>query len=220
MPSILHVNASPRDARSRSLSLARSFVAEVAGRVADVEVTTLDLFAPGALPDFGTAAAHAKMAVFGGDDQTDEQRKAWADARAVFDQFERADGYVFNIPLWNAGVPYVLKQWIDLITQPGWTFRFDPRAGYTGLLTAKKAVAIHTSGVFEPGAPPSFGADFSVPFFADWLEFVGVTDADHVRFAATVVGNDPESARRSAERELSALAPAFIAHLTHRTAHD
>ncbi|MEY9953699.1 FMN-dependent NADH-azoreductase [Leifsonia sp. EB34] len=220
MPSILHVNASPRDALSRSLSLARSFVAEVVEHAPDVEVTTLDLFEPGALPAFGTIAAQAKMAVFAGDDQTDAQRSAWSDARAVFDQFARADGYVFNIPMWNAGVPYVLKQWIDLVTQPGWSFGFDPGAGYSGLMTGRKAVAIHTSGVFAPGLPPAFGSDFSVPFFADWLDFVGVTDADHVRFAPTVVGQDPEAGRRSAERELRALVPAFRAHLAQRAADD
>jgi FMN-dependent NADH-azoreductase len=29
-----------------------------------------------------------------------------------------ADAYLFSVPMWNAGVPYVLKQWIDIITEP------------------------------------------------------------------------------------------------------
>ncbi|MFE4469420.1 FMN-dependent NADH-azoreductase [Leifsonia sp. NPDC056824] len=213
MPSILHVNASPRDAQSRSLALAETFLRALAEHAPAVEVTTLNLFERGALPEFGTAAAHAKMATFTGSEQTEEQRAAWADARAVFEQFANADGYVFNIPMWNAGVPYVLKQWIDIVTQPGWSFGFDPEIGYSGLLAGKKAVAIHTSGVFAPGVPAAFGSDFSVPFFEDWLRFVGVTDADHVRFAPTVLNQDPEETRRAAERRLHALVPDFGAHL-------
>jgi FMN-dependent NADH-azoreductase len=62
-------------------------------------------------------------------------------------------------------------------------------SGYTGLMNGKQAVAIHTSGVYAPGIPSAFGQDFSSMCFADWLQFVGITDATHVRFAPTVVGH-------------------------------
>ena len=35
--------------------------------------------------------------------------------------------------MWNFGIPYKLKQWIDVITQPGLAFRFDPAQGYLPL---------------------------------------------------------------------------------------
>lgn len=44
-------------------------------------------------------------------------------------------------------MPYVLKQWIDLITQPGWVFSFTPTDGYTGIINGKKAAVIYTGGV-------------------------------------------------------------------------
>ena len=34
-------------------------------------------------------------------------------------------------------MPYILKQFIDVISQPGMIFRFDPETGYTGLLENK-----------------------------------------------------------------------------------
>jgi FMN-dependent NADH-azoreductase len=214
MPTILHVNASPRGSHSSSLELARTFIDSVRDfSGGGVEVETLNLFDSGALPEFGTTAAAAKMAIFTGQDQSPEQIRAWTAARAVFDQFAAADAYVFNIPMWNSGVPYVLKQWIDVVTQPGWSFGFDPEAGYTGLMTGKQAVAIHTSGVYAPGVPAAFGRDFSSTFFADWLEFVGVRDATHVRFAPTVLNSDPEQARLPAVSELDAAAPAFASTL-------
>lgn len=215
MATILHVNASPRGSRSDSLRLARHFIAAVQDSADDgFDVETLNLFDPGALPAFGLAAAAAKMTVFSGHDQTPEQIQAWEDARAVFDQFAAADAYVFSIPMWNAGVPYALKQWIDIVTQPGWSFRFDPGAGYFGLVEEKKALAIHTSGVYAPGLPPAFGSDFSSPFFTDWLNFVGITDNTHVRMAPSATNTDPDGARRAAEAELRELAGTFAVHLS------
>ncbi|MDQ4504041.1 NAD(P)H-dependent oxidoreductase [Sinomonas sp. ASV322] len=213
MPSILHVNASPREAHSQSLQLARLFLDTVREHTPGVEVETLNLFDQGVLPEFGTTAAQAKMAIFTGQDQTPAQMRAWEDARAVFDRFAAADAYVFNIPMWNAGVPYALKQWVDIVTQPGWSFGFDPETGYRGLMENKHAVAIHTSGVFTPGIDPAFGSDYSSTFFADWLEFVGIEDAAHIRFAPTVLNADPEATRLVAEAELAAHAPRFAARL-------
>ena len=213
MPSILHVNASPRSARSQSLQLAHFFLDQLRESAGpELEVETLNLFDE-VLPEFGTVAAEAKMALFSGREQTPAQMRAWEEARSVFDQFAAADGYVFNIPMWNAGVPYALKQWIDIVTQPGWSFGFDPEAGYTGLLEGRQAVAIHTSGVYRPGIDPAFGSDFSSTFFADWLEFVGIDDAAHVRFAPTVLSEDPKAARLTAESKLAALAPQVAAGL-------
>lgn len=214
MLSILHINASPRYANSDSLRLARHFIDSLRAATTETfELETLNLFDDGALPAFGHTAAAAKMAVFTGQDQTPDQIAAWESARAVFDQFAAADAYVFNIPMWNSGVPYVLKQWIDIITQPGWSFGFDPEKGYTGLMEGKPALAIHSSGVYAPGVPAAFGSDFSSTFFADWLNFVGIEDAAHIRFAPTVLNVDVEGTRRAAENELSDAALLFAGKL-------
>ncbi|TVU64138.1 flavodoxin family protein [Paenarthrobacter nitroguajacolicus] len=215
MPSILHINASPRYSNSDSLRLARHFIDSVQAAAPETfELETVNLFDDGALPAFGRIAASAKMAVFTGQDQTPEQVAAWESARAVFDQFAAADAYVFNIPMWNSGVPYVLKQWIDIITQPGWSFGFDPQQGYRGLMEGKHALAIHTSGVYAPGVPAAFGSDFSSTYFADWLNFVGIEDATHVRFAPTVLNGDVDGTRQFAETELSDVALLFTGKLS------
>jgi FMN-dependent NADH-azoreductase len=101
-------------------------------------------------------------------------------------------------------VPYVLKQWIDIITQPGMVFGFDPAAGYSGLVQGKKAMAIYTSGVYSPGAPIQFGNDFHATFISDWLRFVGVTDVTEIRFQPTILTASPDEDRataRAAARE-------------------
>ena len=210
MTHLLHINASARGDASRSLELAERFIRELSADAGELTVDRLDVF-DGSLPEFGTVAAEAKMAVFSGREQTNAEQQAWADARAVFDRFAAADLYVFNVPFWNAGVPYRLKQFVDIVTQPGWAFAFDPEAGYRGLLTGKRAFVAYTSGVYADGLPPSFGADFTTNFFRDWLEFVGVTDVHEVRYGPTVVNPDVEATRAVAIEETLAAVDRFAA---------
>jgi FMN-dependent NADH-azoreductase len=191
MPTLLHVNASPRGEASASLTLAREFLSTYLSLHAGVTVDTLNLFSE-PLPEFGTAAAGAKIAVFTGQEQTAGQAEAWAAARNVFDRFAAADAYLFNVPQWNSGVPYALKHWIDLVTQPGWSFGFDPASGYHGLVTGRKAAVVYTSGVYAPGVPMEFGVDFHSTFFDDWLRFVGITDVSRVRLDAGALSPDPQ----------------------------
>ena len=65
MPSLLHVSASPRGAESESLAIARTFLDTLQDTRPDVTVDTFDLW-DGSLPQFGPAAAAAKMSVFAG----------------------------------------------------------------------------------------------------------------------------------------------------------
>jgi FMN-dependent NADH-azoreductase len=193
MSQLLHVNASPRGAASQSLAIAGAFLSAYKDRKPETKVDVLSVFDDG-LPDFGTTAAAAKMAAFAGQEQTPEQVDVWSQARAVFDRFAAADEYVFNIPMWNAGVPYALKHWIDVVTQPGWVFGFDPATGYNGLLTGRKAFVVYSSGVYTDGVPQEFGVDFRGTFFRDWLRFVGITDVTELHFDGNGMLADPAAA--------------------------
>jgi FMN-dependent NADH-azoreductase len=208
MSQLLHVNASPRGTVSQSLTIAQAFLAAYKDIKPETKVDSLNLFED-SLPEFGTVAAAAKMAAFSGQEQTPEQADVWTQARAVFDRFAAADEYVFNIPMWNAGVPYVLKHWIDVVTQPGWVFGFDPAAGYCGLLTGKKALVVYTSGVYSQGVPMEFGVDFHSTFFSDWLRFVGVTDVREIRFDGNALLADAGGAFQAAVDGAKAFAAGF-----------
>jgi FMN-dependent NADH-azoreductase len=70
-------------------------------------------------------------------------------------------------------VPYILKQFIDVVSQPGLVFGFDGERGYLGLVDNRKAAVIYTSAVYGDGRGPAFGADFQAPYFDDWLRWGG-----------------------------------------------
>ena len=201
---VLHINASPRGKESQSLEIAEYFLGELS-KSTQIEIDRIDLFET-ALPQFGSAATGAKMALFAGRDQTEEEVAVWANVRSVFERFARADLYVLNAPIWNNGVPYILKQYIDLVTQPGWSFGFDPEAGYSGLMAGRRAVVVHASGVWHEGIRPNFGSDFSTPFLQDWLNFIGIDEVSHIRMQPTVLNADIEGTRANARREAAGLA--------------
>jgi FMN-dependent NADH-azoreductase len=200
MTKLLHISASPRGPRSESLAIAKTFLDAVRETDPHVEIEEYDLW-DGTLPAFGPDAAAAKMAVFAGETPQGEPARAWAAAIATFRRFDAADRYLFSIPMWNAGVPYILKQFIDVISQPGLVFGFDPTQGYTGLLRNKRAAVVYTSAVYGPDRGPSFGADFQAPYVEDWLRWAGITDIGTVHFRPNLATTDAEPARRTAHAQ-------------------
>jgi FMN-dependent NADH-azoreductase len=208
MTALLHISASPRDSASESLALADVFLEMYRDAHPEHSINRWDLW-DGSLPDFGPAAAHAKMAVFGGQEFDDAQADAWKKVEAAFVRFNSADRYLFSVPMWNAGVPYILKQFIDVVSQPGLVFSFDPEEGYAGLLQGKKAAVIYTSGVYGNDRPPAFGDDFQAPYFENWLSWAGVTDIESVQFRPNLATADPDAGRRAAEATAREVAKTF-----------
>jgi len=168
MTTLLHISASPRGTKSESLALAQVFLDTYAEQNPDVTIEEWDLW-DGSVPEFGTAAAEGKMNTFAGIDLEGPSVAAWRQVTATFERFAAADLYLFSVPMWNASVPYKLKQLIDVVSQPGLVFSFDPVEGYTGLLTGRKAAVLYTAAIYGPGRTPAFGADFQAPFLRDWL---------------------------------------------------
>src|SRR5260370_33037066 len=150
MAKLLYIEASPRKSRSKSIEVAQTFLSTLHSTQPSVEVDRLDLWAT-ELPRFDGDTLDAKYAILYGQSHTPEQAKAWKRVEAVIERFKSADWYLFSLPMWNFGIPYVLKHFIDVIVQPGLTFSFSPSEGYQGLVTAKKAAAIYAHrGAYGP----------------------------------------------------------------------
>jgi FMN-dependent NADH-azoreductase len=205
---LLHISASPRDDLSESLRIARVFTEAYQESHPDNVIEHWDLW-DGSLPAFGVGAK-AKMTVFGGGEPQGAEGAAWAAARQAFDRFDAADRLLFSVPMWNASVPYVLKQFIDVVSQPGWIFGVDPVTGYSHLLAGrgKKVAAIYTSAVWGPPMGAEFGTDFQSTFFRDWLRWTGLTDISEIRFHPTLTG-DWDATRLAADSQARDIAKSF-----------
>ena len=217
MPTLLHVSASPRGGKSESLAIARTFLEALGDMHPDVRVDTFDLW-DGSLPPFGPEAAAAKMAIFAGQEPAGAEAAAWQSAVTTFRRFADADCYLFSVPMWNHGIPYILKQFIDVVSQPGMVFSFDPQRGYTGLLTGRKAAVIYTSAVYGPERLAEFGTDFQATYFGDWLRWAGITDIAEVCFRPDLATTDADAGRQAAHAAARDLAKTFLPACVYLTA--
>jgi FMN-dependent NADH-azoreductase len=208
MSKLLHISASPRGERSESLGLAKTFLEVYRELHPEDEIIEWDLW-DGSLPEFGPAAAAAKMDVFAGQEPSGPGAEAWRAAGATFRRFADADRYLFSVPMWNSGVPYILKQFIDVVSQPGMVFGFDAERGYTGLVTGRKAAVIYTGAVYGDDRGPAFGADFQAPFFDGWLRWAGITDITPVQFRPNLAATDVEARRARAHADAVEAAKTF-----------
>jgi FMN-dependent NADH-azoreductase len=209
-PRVLLVGASPRGTGSYALALAETVVDAFVAEHPGAEVDRLDAFS---LAPFGAAQTEAKMAVIGGVAVPDNAIAAWDEVRAVFDRVAAADLLVFAVPLWNHGIPWALKLFIDTVTQPGLAFSFDPETGYSGLLGGRRAVVAYTSAVYSEGVPVAFGTDEAAPYLRSWLQFVGIDDVGEVRLQPTYPTPDLEERRQRAHDEAQALGAETSAHI-------
>ncbi|SCF07650.1 FMN-dependent NADH-azoreductase [Micromonospora matsumotoense] len=201
MTRLLHVSASPPGPGSRSAAVAEAFVDAFRERYPGATLDVLDLSST-TLPPAGVSAVTTEKNAAGSGGQAALRQQT----RDLERRFTDADHYLFSVPMWNFGIPYLLKHFIDVVTRPGLTFRLDPRHGYQGLLTGRRACVVYTSGVYTPGCPPEFGVDFQSSYLNYWLRVIGVDPVieialrptDFTRSLAADLDRAREDARKAA----------------------
>ena len=203
MTKLLHIIASPRGVDSMSNALASAYVEEQRRAHPKLIVDTLDLWRE-PLPEFDGDQAAAKMTFFGVGELNGNKETAWDEIVRITQRFIDADHYVFGVPMWNGGIPYRLKLYIDILTQPGLLFGFDAATGYSGLLEDKKATVFYTSGVYAQGVPAAFGLDFQSNYLDWWLKFIGVSEVETIRYQPTLLSADPAQGFEDALKEARA----------------
>jgi FMN-dependent NADH-azoreductase len=189
MSKVLHIQSSPRGDRSASITVARQFIADYQATHPGDTVETLDLWAV-SLPEFDGPTQESKYVLMSGQKFTPEQERAWGNIVRVAEHFKSFDKYVFSVPMWNFSIPYKLKHWIDVITQPGLAFSFSPETGYSGLVTGKTAVAIYArGGSYGPGTGAE-GYDSQTSYLKQVLGFIGITDLREILVESTGMAKD------------------------------
>ena len=193
MTTVLHLSASPRGDHSESLAIAETFLEHLPRRAPRPRSSTTSTSGTARCRNSGPPPRTRKWRSSPARRPRATARRRGVAARQTFERFAAADKYVFSIPMWNAGIPYILKQFIDVVSQPGWVFGFDPVEGYTGLVTGKKAAVVYTGAVYGVGRGPRFGSDFQMPYMRDWLQWAGIHDIVEVDFHPNLATEDAES---------------------------
>ncbi|MGD9361202.1 MAG: NAD(P)H-dependent oxidoreductase [Desulfobacterales bacterium] len=199
MSKLFYIEASPRKERAYSIKVAQQFLNIYKETNPNHTIEPFDLWQT-SLPEFDGATINAKYRILHGDTHTDAEATAWNSVEELFNQFNSAEKYVFSLPMWNFGVPYKLKHYIDIITQPGLSFSFSPETGYSGLVTGKPAAVIYARGGEYSSSEAAAGMDFQKRYLEMWLGFIGFTDITSILVEPTL--SDPSDAEKTLNQAL------------------
>jgi len=174
VPTLLQIIATPhRNGTSQTRHLAEAFLqgwetVNPTGVVETIDLTRIEL---PPLDDAMVAVLFDQPS--GGPPELMAQRRRALDRLVT--QFIAADAYLFVTPMWNFGLPYLLKHYFDLVIRPGWTFAIDSQ-GATGLLGGRPAYAVISRG-FDY-SPESGKAQYNhlEPHLRTLLGFMGIED--------------------------------------------
>jgi FMN-dependent NADH-azoreductase len=172
---ILHIVATPRGSESHSLRVSEAFLKGLAEQSGDVEVDVVDLYRHD-LPTVAGDNLEAKYSLMVGRPIDRGHQESWQQIESLIEHFVSADAYLVTAPMWNGGVPYALKYYIDCIVQPGYLFRYDETGQVVPMVTGKRMVCVTARGAdYSPG---SFlhPYDFQEPYLRAIFGFVGITD--------------------------------------------
>src|ERR1700761_6733803 len=208
MPKLFHLNGSPRP-DSESAAGARVFLDAFQKARPDWDIDVMDLWRDH-LPEFKGDVLEAKYARMNGRAFTDSQRDAFAIAERIAIRLALADRVLISTPMWNFSIPYKLKQWFDVIVQPGLTFRFDPTQGYQPLLKDRPTLVIVASGGDFVTGMNRGRMDMATPYLREALRFIGISNVRFVPIGPTTGPAEPiHTARESAHRRLLEIAVKF-----------
>lgn len=176
MTHVLHIDTSPRFDRSHSRSLAREFLEQWKLHHPESTITHRDL-AHHPVPYIDDTWVTAKFTST--DEYTPELTAAIALSDELIDEFLAADRYVLSTPMYNFGIPAVLKSYIDYIVRPRRTFAVVPN-GFQGLVTNRKMILVQARGSdFRPGSAYD-GVNFQEPYLKTVFGFIGITDIESI----------------------------------------
>ncbi len=192
MAKLLYLKCSPRMDRSHSVKAADAFVSEFSNRNPDWQVERVDIFKMD-LPSFDGLTVEAKYLMLHGKEHDREHGQAWHEVEKVIEQFTSADKYVLAVPMWNFGVPYRLKQYIDVVVQPGYTFEVTDEGEYRGLLEGKKYIAVYARGGEYVGDKAAF--DMQKSYVELIMGFMGIDKAEALIVEPTLM-EGPETAKQ------------------------
>lgn len=201
MSKILYIKANANQENSRTFKISDSFIEEYKQNNPNDEIITLDLYKEKI--DF-LPPDQLKQLRMPQDETTARKHPI---LKYAF-EFLEADKYVIAEPLWNLGVPAILKAYIDYITVTGITFTYTEN-GPVGLCKGKKAVNITSRGG-DYSAEPFASLEMCDNYLRTILGFLGITDFTTVAAnALDIIGNDVDAIVNDAINKAKELAKTF-----------
>lgn len=179
MSTLLQITSSIVGENSHSTSLSNDFVSQWQKKNPDGKVIHRDL-AKEPIPHLDGVRLQALFTP--AEQRTPEQQQVVATADALINELHSADVVVLGVPLYNFGMPSVLKAYFDHVARAGVTFRYTEN-GPVGLLPDVPVYVFATRGGFYGEAP----VDWQLTTF---LNFIGLKSVEYVYAEGLSKGDD------------------------------
>ena len=182
MTTLLQINTSLFSEGGQSTQLADAFVAAWRQTHADGRVVKRDLAAE--------PVPHLDATRFTGflakpEERTPAQQDAVVYSDRLIAEVRDADVIVLGLPMYNFGIPSVLKAYFDHIARAGVTFHYTAE-GPVGLLAGKKVYVFAARGGLYAGTPK----DTQSGYVRTFLGFLGMNDVEIVYAEGLAMGED------------------------------
>lgn len=174
MKKLLHIIATPRGEGSRTLKVSEAFLESFSKRYPDCRIDELNV-ATDILPGLSVKMIYGKYILLSGKELSQELKEVWNPIERHIERFLSAEGYLISTPMWNFGIPYPLKHYIDLIVQPKYLFRYTDK-GVEGLVKNRKMAVITSRGGDYSPESPYHSYDFQEPYLRAIFGLAGLTE--------------------------------------------
>lgn len=167
MKNVLMVYSSLNQQEGNSTQVAHSYLAALRQRQ-QVQVSERDLVDM----ELGHLSAEEMQAwATAPDDRSDRQHKLAQVSDMFIEEVQVADEIVLAVPMYNFGVPSILKAWFDRLARAGVTFNYTEN-GPVGLLENKKVTVLAARGGVYQGTEMDTQSAYLRHFFG----FIGIDD--------------------------------------------
>ncbi|MBD8511535.1 NAD(P)H-dependent oxidoreductase [Photobacterium sp. WH77] len=194
---LLHIKVSPNIDGSASRKVSDYLVDRLKKKYPGIDEKIIDL-SQEPLPHLDACTVEAFLTK--PDERKERQTKAVELSDRMIDNLFESDLIVISSPIWNLGLPSVLKAWFDHITRAGRTFKFTDAAGSkVGLVPNKTVYIVVASGsIFSYG--PLVSHDQFTPYIKYAFQYIGITDLKFVRIDGT---HDPLTSECAVPKAIS-----------------
>jgi FMN-dependent NADH-azoreductase len=181
MPTLLHLDVSPRGEHSLSRQLSAAAANAWKVKNPDGQIIERDLTkTPLSFVDLDWI-----LGSFTAPEQhTESHKRALAVSDELVGELLKADEIIIGTPMYNFAVPAALKAWIDHVVRAGKTFRYTS-AGPKGLAQGRKVVVAVTSGGAYDEASGLAQYNYEIPYLRHILGFIGITDVTFIQAGGT-----------------------------------
>ncbi len=178
MKKLLHLIASPRGNDSRTLKISQAFLDTLKEKYQDLIIDELNVFKED-LPEMNVMRVKGKYQLLGGQELSGDPEESWSEIKKHINRFLEAEMIIISTPMWNFSIPYKFKQYLDIILQPGFMFKYTEN-GVEGLAAGRKALVVSSHGGDYSPQGPAGSFEQITPYLKQILGFIGIKDQNFI----------------------------------------